>query len=119
MGTVDGGSFRHKLRNGFCCFFLRPKGFYKLSYSKICRRSRYASRRWNEAMENPYICCSSSWCWIMPIESVLSHHDHEQAEFIPYEHLRTRNKRFPWGDGKKSLFHNSHVNALPDGYEEH
>ena len=24
---------------------------------------------------------------------------------------------FPFGDGNKSLFHDAHVNALPDGYE--
>lgn len=47
----------------------------------------------------------------------VSHTEHERAPFVKYGYLRRRTKRFPWGEGQKSFFHNPHVNALPDGYE--
>ncbi|CAH1638308.1 unnamed protein product [Spodoptera littoralis] len=54
------------------------------------------------------------------LNAYLAHQEHahaEHPEFKPYDFMRIRSKRFPWGDGQKSLFHNPHVNALPSGYE--
>ncbi|XP_037043177.1 cytochrome c oxidase subunit 6A, mitochondrial [Bradysia coprophila] len=59
-------------------------------------------------------------CGLCMLNAYLGHqedHHKPRQEFVKYDYLRVRTKRFPWGDGNKSLFHNPHVNALPDGYE--
>jgi len=56
-------------------------------------------------------------CWVNAQMKEKEEHEHPRPEFVPYAHLRLRSKKFPWGDGNHSLFHNPHVNALPDGYE--
>lgn len=36
---------------------------------------------------------------------------------VPYEYMCRRNKRFPWGDGNRSLFHNPKTNRLSGDQE--
>jgi len=58
-------------------------------------------------------------CMVNAYLGELEHKKHaHRPEFKPYDHLRIRNKRYPWGDGVKSFFHNPAINALPDGYED-
>ncbi|XP_039267219.1 cytochrome c oxidase subunit 6A1, mitochondrial-like [Styela clava] len=48
------------------------------------------------------------------------HHAHyHRPEYKSYAHMGLRSKKFPWGDGNHSLFHNPKTNAIPgEGYEE-
>ncbi|XP_022905173.1 cytochrome c oxidase subunit 6A1, mitochondrial-like [Onthophagus taurus] len=48
---------------------------------------------------------------------VVYREEKKRIKFVKYPHMRIRSKRFPWGDGDKSLFHNPRYNALSEGYE--
>jgi len=61
-------------------------------------------------------------CIILSINVYLTHQkEHEckkRPEYIPYDYLNIRTKRFPWGDGNHSFFFNKHTQAGPNGYED-
>ncbi|GFS82760.1 cytochrome c oxidase subunit 6A1, mitochondrial [Nephila pilipes] len=64
-------------------------------------------------------CPAIVLCMVNAYLGEKEHMEHfHRDEFVPYDHLRIRKKRFPWGDGNRSLFHNPKVNPLPDGYED-
>ncbi|XP_028038677.1 cytochrome c oxidase subunit 6A2, mitochondrial-like [Bombyx mandarina] len=45
--------------------------------------------------------------------NALGHEPPPKGPCRDYEYMRVRTKRFPWGDGVKSFYHNEHVNHLP------
>ena len=58
---------------------------------------------------------------ISMINTYLAEKEHwghyHRPPFKPYEYMRIRTSKFPWGDGNRSLFHNPLVNPLPTGWE--
>ncbi|EGD83358.1 hypothetical protein PTSG_03966 [Salpingoeca rosetta] len=42
----------------------------------------------------------------------------EPPPFVDYDHLRIQKKKFPWGDGRKSLFYNPHTQGTPEEHHE-
>ncbi|CAG9783070.1 unnamed protein product [Diatraea saccharalis] len=45
--------------------------------------------------------------------NVFSHSPPPKGSCRDYEYMRVRTKRFPWGKGNETFFHNEHVNHLP------
>ncbi|GAB0087238.1 hypothetical protein DMENIID0001_015310 [Sergentomyia squamirostris] len=83
------------------------------SFRKFSSEDQYPkSKFWNRIFA--FMCIPSiALCAL----NTYLHYKPESPEFIPYEHMRIRTKKYPWGDGNHTFFHNSKVNALPDGYE--
>ncbi|XP_059049426.1 uncharacterized protein LOC131844531 [Achroia grisella] len=48
---------------------------------------------------------------------VLNNEPHQKDVCRDYEYMRIRTKRFPWGTGEKTFFHNDLVNHLPGDCE--
>ena len=99
--------------------YIRPKKPLGLSTGKIPFRSKYALEQ-AEAAEHAgrtykywkyisiFVCAPVLSYLIYKEGKEFLHEEMEQREYIPYSHMRIRNKQFPWGN--KSLFHNQLVN---------
>lgn len=58
-------------------------------------------------------------CTINSYIAEKEHHEHfQRPTFVKYDYLKIQTKKYPWGDGQRTLFHNPKVNALPTGYED-
>lgn len=50
---------------------------------------------------------------IQALNTFIGHEHHHKGPCRDYEYMRVRTKRFPWGDGKDSLFHDPAINHSP------
>lgn len=63
----------------------------------------------------PIIGGMMCWIYFFPSEFDRSW----MGRYTPYEHMYRHTKNWPWGNGKKSLFHNPKFNAVHgEGYED-
>lgn len=61
---------------------------------------------------NFFFCISLPLIIIQSMHA-LSHSPPHKTECRDYEYMRRRTKRFPWGSGQETFFHNPDVNFLP------
>eukprot|EP00116_Pleurobrachia_bachei_P001304 sb/3461566/ len=65
---------------------------------------------------------NNTWIVMVPVTAVtavnayiqeMDHLSHGPPPYIPYDHLTQKTRRYPWGDGKRSLFFHPKYNAIP------
>ncbi|XP_011552222.3 uncharacterized protein LOC105383805 [Plutella xylostella] len=82
-----------------------------IPYNPCCPTPHHCNNSWKKYRNLfifillPLICIQAY--------NAFSHDPPAKPPCIDYEYMRRRTKRFPWGDGKESLFHNPHFNYLP------
>lgn len=90
-----------------------------------CRRTRMSSQNLCH-----FLTCASAPRWVSnslhqdlrnttpgPIQKWYGMNITVFSRCCLYLYVNVWFQKFPWGDGNHSLFHNSHTNPLPDGFE--
>eukprot|EP00794_Sanderia_malayensis_P015186 gene15186-16751_t len=101
--------FQRKFSGQVCIF--RNSSSFKKELNEVEKHAGATYLNW----KNVSVLVALPLCSYLFYKNIIvGEHIEKPKEFIPYPHLRIRNKPFPWGDGDKSLFHNAEYNLGPD-----
>merc|ERR1711973_332751 len=96
---------------GFCRFFTNGQQLRNEFISKLQEEEKHAVGTFSN-WKKISLLVAFPVCGYLMYKTILTGEElhPDPDKYVPYSHLRIRNKAFPWRDGDKTLFHNPHAN---------